>query len=106
MIASESAEAVVLAAALAISGLTLMAAHRRVHRCWTPVRVFGIAALLLVAVQTFGIVEQPMGHVTVISAACLITAAHCANIRCCRRAAGPGAQSLSRTAPMVAETTR
>jgi hypothetical protein len=105
LIASERAEVLFLAASLIVSGLTLLAARRRVHTCWTPVGIFGIAALLLVAIRTMGIVEQPMGAVLVVVAASLITGAHCANIRCCRRATGPTPLSSSTITRIAVETT-
>jgi hypothetical protein len=84
IVETERTETIFLCASLTVSAATLMAARLRVHTCWIPVGIFAIAALVLVAVRALGVVDQPLGRVVVVSAACLIAAAHCANIRCCR----------------------
>jgi hypothetical protein len=49
--------------------------------------MFAVAAVALAGARAMGFAEHPLGHALVASAACLITVAHCANVRCCRDAA-------------------
>jgi hypothetical protein len=89
-VATERTEGGFLAASLSLSGATLLAARLRIHACWRPVVMFTVAALAMAGARALGVVEQPLGQVTVLSAAGLITVAHCANVRCCRDARDRG----------------
>jgi MerC mercury resistance protein len=87
VVASERTEAALLIASFSLSGTALLSARLRVHTCWSPVRIFAVAAVALAGARAMGFAEHPLGHTLVVSAACLITVAHCANVRCCRDAA-------------------
>jgi hypothetical protein len=84
VIATKRTEAVFLVVSLALSGGTLLSARLRVHICWRPIAMFAAAGFALAGARAMGVVEEPLGRAIVGSAACLITAAHCANVRCCR----------------------
>jgi MerC mercury resistance protein len=86
IVASERTEAALLIGSLSVSGATLLSARLRAHTCWNPVRMFAVAAVALAASRAMGVAEHVLGHTLVAAAACLITAAHCANVRCCRDA--------------------
>jgi hypothetical protein len=85
-IATARTGVIFLGASLSVSGATLLSARFRVHTCWGPIGMFAVAALTLVAARAMGVVERPLGHILVVSAACLMTLAHCVNSRCCRAA--------------------
>jgi hypothetical protein len=83
-VASERTELLFLSASLIVSGMTLVVGSLGTHREWRPILVFLIGAGLLVAIRVTGQVEQPLGLLSIVCGACLLTAAHLLNVRCCR----------------------
>jgi hypothetical protein len=106
VVATERTEAAFLVASLTLSGATLLSARCRAHTCWSPIALFVLAALVLLATRVIDNAERPLGGILLVSAACLMTMAHGTNIRCCRHAArcrcysGPSAGSAMASEPL------